>query len=534
MKNRRLLLLSNLLKSTSGINILKYSKDRKKKNAVWGGFAGYSILGIMLMAYCIVAAIGLNFFGFGDSIPALSAGMVVLISFVFTLIKTNGYLFNFKEYDMLMAMPFPVKDIVACKFLYMYIKSAAIEIMISLSMLIGYCFRRDVSVLIILAWIVMALLLPVIPMVLASLLGALIAKLGAGFKHKTLVQTILTFVLVIPCFFISYFINNIITEDKLEQTVESISSGIDAFARFIPSVRWFSKTITEGSILSFIILIAVTIAVFELAFTLVSKSYREINSKLSTSGKHTKYKNKQVRVRNMTQAIAFKEFKRMTGSTAYVTNGAMGHVMALILGIAAIFVKPEKIVEVVFANAPISPESLMPALPFIVFFLVGMVPTTCCSPSLEGKNYWIMKTLPINPMTDAKGKMLFNMYLSVPVSLFAVLALGISLKAGPVTIILICLLSFAQCLYSTTFGLSRGIKHRKLEWVQEIEVIKQGAAITTYMLPNMFATLILAVLVVALGKIVNTNIVLIIFTVIYGLLAYLGWISVKHLIMKGA
>ena len=45
----------------------------------------------------------------------------------------------------------------------------------------------------------------------------------------------------------------------------------------------------------------------------------------------------------------------------------------------------------------------------------------------------------------------------------------------------------------------------RLDWENEIEVVKQGAAVTLYLLPNMFVTMGVVVLVVVLGLHMNVN-----------------------------
>lgn len=45
----------------------------------------------------------------------------------------------------------------------------------------------------------------------------------------------------------------------------------------------------------------------------------------------------------------------------------------------------------------------------------------------------------------------------------------------------------------------------RLDWENEVEVVKQGTAVTLYLLPNMFGTMGVIVLVVILGMYVNAN-----------------------------
>ena len=185
---RKSILLNALLLSTSQRNILKYCKDKKKKSRIIGTTIGMALLYLMLVAYCIAQSIGFGYFGLTDSIPTMNALVISLISFFFTLFKTNGYLFNFKEYDMLMSLPFKAKDVAGCKFLYMYVKSLPWQMTVSLSTMVVYGIYSEASPVMYPVWIALSLFLPIIPMLIASFLGYLIAKIGSGFKHKTLEQ----------------------------------------------------------------------------------------------------------------------------------------------------------------------------------------------------------------------------------------------------------------------------------------------------------------------------------------------------------
>lgn len=58
----------------------------------------------------------------------------------------------------------------------------------------------------------------------------------------------------------------------------------------------------------------------------------------------------------------------------------------------------------------------------------------------------------------------------------------------------------ALCLFSTTLGMICGLKFLRLDWDNEVEVIKQGAALGVYFVINM----IIIVALVALTLILNT------------------------------
>ena len=523
MKNNNVLLLKTLLLSTSQRNIFRHCKDKKKRRKIIGSIIGATILYAMIMAYCIIMCVGYGQFGIIGAAPTMCAIVISLLSFVFTLFKTNGYLFNFREYDMLMSLPFEPRTVAACKFLYMYVKSLPWYLSISLAMLIGYGVYAKPSFLVYPVWIILSLLLPVIPMVAASFLGFLIAKISSGFKKRNIIQTVLTFVFMIFCFSLRFIIEGIFKDDKIQETLNSISEMTDNAASVYLPVKWFSDAVKEIRISDILLLIGVTILLFSVVFLIVGKSYRSINSALKSHAASKNFKMTSLKKRSLLNAIAHKEFRRLTGSTAYMVNAAMGEILASLFGIITLIIGFDKIVSTVTNGAPFDPAILQPAIPFIIYFFIGMVATSACSPSLEGKNYWIVKSLPIDPKTLYRGKMLFNMYLTVPFMCFGILCLCLSAKVPLINTILYLILGIVLCAFSTAWGCVCGVKHMRLDWENEVEVIKQGSAVTIYMLPNMFVVMGLVVLVVFLGTKMDHRLLALLFILIAGVLAALSY-----------
>ena len=531
MKNN-ILLLKMLLLSTSRINLIKHCSDAKKRKKAIGGIIGVIVIYAMLIFYAVSMCIGYGQYGIIDATPVMCALMISALAFFFTVFKTNGYLFNFKEYDMLMSLPFEAKTVAASKFLYMYVKSIPWHLSISFAMLAGYGYFAHPGFLTYPVWIVLTFFLPVIPMLLASFLGFLIARVSAGFRKTNIVQTVLTFAFVLFCFGIRFFIEDMFRDDKVEQTLESISGTTANAAEYYLPAGWFTNAVTKLSAIDILLMLGVCIALFAVVFHIVGNSYRNINSALKSHAAARNFRMKEQKKKSVVNAIAFKEFKRMTGSTTYMVNVGMGVILASLLGIITLVIGFDKIISTVMQGAPLTAAMLQPAIPFIVYFCVGMMSTTACSPSLEGKNYWILQSLPIEKKTVYQGKMLFNMYLNVPFAVFSIICLCISAKTPFLNSLLYVILGISLCTFSTTWGCVCGVKHIKLEWENEVEVIKQGAATAIYMLPNMFVVMGLTVFVVFLGTKMNHNLISLILILITALLSALSYRKVMILAKK--
>ncbi len=529
MKNKNLILLKTMLDSTSQWNAYKYGSDKKKKGKIIGNTIGVALLYMMLMSYCILTCIGYGKLGLTRVIPSICALTISMLALVFTFFKTNGYLFNFKEYDMLMSLPFKPKTVAGCKFLYMYVKTLPWYLSISVSMLIGYAIYADITVFTVIIWLLMALLVPVIPMLAASFLGYIIARISAGFKKNNIVQTVLTFLLVIFAFSLRFIIESVFRDDRVEEALETLADSVNGITDLYIPAKWFAKAVTDTDILSFLLLTVTTIVLFEVLFILVGRSYREINSKLKNHAASGDFKMSGSKQRSILNAIAFKELRRIMGSSICMIQLFMGELLALLIGILVLFIDFDDLISTVTQGAPVTSAMLHPSISLIVYFLIGMVSSTAVTPSLEGKNYWIVKSLPIPEKILYQGKMLFNMYLTVPVAVFTTAAICISAKTPLLMSLLSVVLSVMLCAFSTAWGCVCGVKHIKLKWENEIEVVKQGTAITLYLFPNMIATMVLIVLSVFLGMKLNGNLVVIILIFIVTLLTFMSYKKVVKL-----
>ena len=529
MKNKNILLLKTLLLSTSQINKYKYCRDKKKRGKIMGGLIGMGLLYLMLMAYCIATVIGYGEYGLIGSAPGMCASTISIIAFVFTFFKTNGYLFNFKEYDMLMSLPFKTRTVAACKFLYMYVKSLPFYLSIAVAVLVGYGIYAKPGIAVYIIWLVLSLFLPCIPMVIAAFIGFLIAKVSSGFKKKNLLQTVLTILFVLFCFFLRFFMEDMFREQKVEQTLQSMSSATDSAGNIYIPIKWFTNAVIDTSLSDILLLTGVSILLFAVVFIVVGGSYRSINSKLKSHAAAKNYKMTAQKKRSVISAIVYKEWKRMTGSTIYMTNGIMGMLLALLTAVIALIVGPTTIQELFEKKIPLGVAAVRPAIPFLAYFFVGMFSTPVSTPSLEGKNYWIVQSLPLSKKTLYQGKMLFNMYLTVPAMEFSIAAFCIVTKTPVVESILYLVLGFVLCAFSTAWGCVCGIKHMKLDWENEVEVIKQGTAVMIYMFPNMFIGMAVMALLVYLGTLMPHNLIMLIAIPIVTVLALLSYKKVLKL-----
>jgi ABC-2 type transport system permease protein len=112
---------------------------------------------------------------------------------------------------------------------------------------------------------------------------------------------------------------------------------------------------------------------------------------------------------------------------------------------------------------------------------------------------------------------------------FSTLCLCIAAKVPLMDTALYLIQGLALCAFSTAWGCVCGIRHMRLDWENEIEVIKQGSAVSIYLLPNLFVVMGLIVLMVFLGMRLDHRLLALIMTAIAALLAALSYLRVMAL-----
>ncbi len=532
MRSKLLILLKNQSLATGIINRLRYEKDSKKRGKLVGAMIGTIVLYAMLFAYSFFTAIGYGSMGLAASIPIISVFSVALVNLLFTFLKTNAYLYSFREYDMLMSLPFKVKTVVSSKFLHMYKRNLPLSLGIMLPMMLVYGYYTKASALTYVLWVVLSPIAQLIPMMLASVLGTVIVAVGSKFRFKKLIQIILTFGFIFLAFASRFIIEALFRDNKVDDVLSELSNTLNGVKSIYLPAAWFEKAILENSILYGVLFIACSFVIYEIVFFLLSLGYCKVNTRLMSGAAHKKYKLQSLKTRSIVSAVAFKELKRMLGSTVYVTNAGFGLLLTLVAGVAALFLDMDAIIAEITNAAPVTKEMVIPALPLIVCLMNCMCATTAMTPSLEGKNYWIVQSLPLRPRELYGGKLLFNLLLTGPLTVVVTVLLCISCRAELFTTLLCALLGGLICLYTSVFGLVCGIRFMKLDWENEVEVVKQGAALALYMFPHMFGSMLLMVGAVVVGVLFNPLMVLGMLIGLYLILTLLFALIVKKQIEK--
>lgn len=511
MQNKLWTVLKIQFLNQSGLNQLRYESNRKKRGRAVGVLIGIIALAIVLVGASFAIGFGYGLLGMAEVIPSFAFAMVSLITLFFSFIKVNGYLFAFQDYDLLMSLPISDKTIIMSKFLYMYLNNLLFSLGVMLPMGSAYLMYGSLSVsgkgLVGLMWIVAAVLTPLIPMAVAALLGTIVAAIGSKSRFKVLIQVVL--MLLFMCIMIAFniFMNTMENEKEMVQVMEKIAVVMqEKMHRIYPLSALFDTAINKQQILPFLGLVVLSFGIYYLFMVLIAKKYRAINTALMSKKKGSAYKMKKQKGHSVLTALIYKEWKRLLSSAPYLINVGMGMIVVVIASILCLVAGREMLAGDFELRQMI--WVCRYSVPFVALMFLTMSCTTSVSLSLEGKNLWILQSLPISWKTILKGKMAFNMVLLLPAAFVSCLCLGITLQLDVLTFLLYFVVSFAMVSFSTVIGMWFNLCFQKYQWQNDVEVVKQGAAVALGILVNMFLQMILIFVSMVLSFIMDGRIVL--------------------------
>jgi len=482
-KNLCWLLVKNRLITQLGLNIFRYEKDSHKRNNKIATTAAIIFVLIMVAVYCGGMAYSYAYLGLVNQIPGISMVIGSLITLFFTIFRTNGELFGFKDYDMVLSLPIPVRTIINSRFLNMYLWNAFITFIIMFPMGIVYASFVKPSIGFYIMWLVGILLTCLIPTTLAAVFGAVITAISSKFRYASAAATVLSIVFVVS--FMVFSMNITTSDTGLAKLFDQETGNIDVEAfsamapvisdslnRMYPPAKLFVQGVVGGNIGSFLLFTGISVGWYILFVFLLSLGYRKINTALTSHMSRADYKMETLRQGSMLFALYKKTIMRILKSTVCATNLLIGCVLAVLLAITMLIVGPEKVMK----GLEVSDYMFIVknAACYVIAVMVCMTNITAISLALEGKNIWLIKSLPIPPKILYDSYLLTNLTFTIPTSIVCSILFSISLKTGFIGTVLMILTPLVFSLFTAVAGIFIGNRMAYYDWQEETQLVKQS------------------------------------------------------------
>ena len=527
-------LIAIRLKGASASALGGKDKNGNLKSVPKGKIIGFGLLYAFLalvflgLIFSMAAPVAMILLPLGGE--NLYFGIFMLLSitfiFVFSIFETKSELYECKDNELLLAMPIRPRDIVISRICVVLIYNYIEQLIFMLPVIACYMIFGG-SIFGFFGSVYVFLTLPIIATVLAMGVGYAVHLLS----HKLARFRNLIIMLISLGFLALYFIGYTLLMENMEGILENLENNFEAIAQNYSFVSMLGSVATLNPIavllytVSFLLLTSLTIYV-------ISKKYLKLITS-TVNAKKAVYVAKELKGKNQFFAFTKKEFLKFISSPSYMLNAGLAYIFQIaaailiaVLGPGLFAIDPQMLTDF-----GLDMDSFIKmSVPIFISILViteSMSMISASAVSLEGKNLWILKSMPVSPKTVLLAKAMPQIILSVAFSLVSGLIAAIGIGAGVVETLFFILIPMSFGILTSFIGIITNVLLPKLEFVNEVQVIKQSAATFVSMMVNMLlGVLVMVVTLLSVGIAFPLLLMLLILFIISGLSVALYFVTI--------
>lgn len=531
--------LYSLIKATmsSDMNLFKIrQKQNNKKNSKSLPIVLAMVIMIAMFGYGNMFMEVLSKVNMQTVLLSLSVFLTSLLTIYEGIYKSGPIMFNCKDDSLLLSLPIKRGTVLFIRILKFYVFELLFNSLFFIPLALSYVvWTKNIDWTFYLTTIIMVILLPVIPIVISCILGAITTSISSRFKYKNALQIVITMIVLVGVMFISFNMNS---------ALEYLGNHADKIDSIMTKIYYpaglYAKLATNFNIIDLLIFILINLGLFGLTIFILSKFYFSINSRLKkvTSNKKVSVGNLKIQSKSQMKSLVSKEIKTFFNIPVFIVNAGFGLFLFIIIAIV-IAIKFDSVIPLIekMDAGNMLKSFLLGNKTILILILVTftslMTSITNSVVSLEGRNINILKSLPLKTKDILMSKIYAALKITTIPLVIGDIILIIRFNVGIINGILILVLSILLPLISHFLGLIINLKYPKLDAENSAEVVKQSTSSFIAVMLGMGLLIVFITLTTVLGVFLNETIILLIFTVFYalvnfGLYTYLTKKSVKE------
>lgn len=492
------------------------SKQKKRSSTTYltmliiasiGLFVLFSVYASTFYGLCLLAD---NLKAF-EGILTLFITMVSLFTLFTSIYQIKSFIYDSNDYDFLASLPLKRSVIVASKITIIYLFDLGFASLCLITPFILYVSINPIFLAFILPLII---LIPLFPTLIASLLALLVSFIEKKIPFGNIIKVILSLLSMVLIFAFSFFMSYFSSaqDEEITSMIDLLINSSNTFSLVYPLLYLIRFGFFNLNPLYIILYVALNIGFLFLTLLVITKTYYSLRAKNKASIARKNKKEIEVKTTSQLKTYMGMDLKRITSSTTVLTNTLVGSLMSIflvvIIGINLITIGPGD-----------SLNEILPYFPLLTCFACGVLPITTYIISLEGKNFWIIKTSPLNVKKYLISKLIVNHIFYGTGALISSITALILIRSNDIPlIILTLLLPQLYILFISALGLIIGIYFVRLEWTNERMLMKNSGS-TLLVFVTSFVLDILLALATFLSYIYVSSILSLILSLIIVLLA---------------
>ena len=458
------------------LNAVFHTTDPKRKRRAALLAATGVMVTLLFFGYIALYVFGVCHYGMETlALPWLFL-LASVVVFAVGLFHTGGTLFEPHGYDILGSLPLGDGVIVGSRFLCCYLEALLFCLAVFLPGLVTYALCLHPGTAVILRFVLCVPFVPLLPLSLTVFFSTLIKLTAGKMRNRSMVETVLTLLLVLAILGGEALLGEKSENLTGKELIELGSALEEAIAGVYPLCVWFGLFCTEGSLFELCKPVFLSLGVTAATLLLTVRFFRPISVRMGNTTRRKKTK-AVGESRSPLRSLWWKEWKRYLASSIYVTNTAIGPLLALCGSVALLFVD--------LSTLPMEELPVAAVAPFVLCAMGCMMPPASVSISMEGRQHWITQTLPIPTSARLDAKLLMTASLQLPCLLLSAVLLCFSLRPAVTDGIFLFLLPVLFSLFTGELALTADLHLGNTEWEKEVTVVKQSASAMVGGFPGM-------------------------------------------------
>ncbi|MGI6260815.1 MAG: hypothetical protein ACOYJR_03125 [Acutalibacteraceae bacterium] len=487
------------------------SRNRKKGSPLFrvliGIFAGY-VIGCMLLMFSMLfysllplaeAGLGWLYFAFAG----MMAFALCLIGSVFT---AQQQLFASHDNDLLFSMPIPPAYILASRMAVLLVMNLLFELLVMLPAGVVWLTHQPANISGVICFAVSCLLLPLLNTAAASILGWLFTLLMNRVRNKSVI-TVACSLAFLGIYF--YCFANL--KGSLDFLLSNGATIAAAVQRALFPAWALGMAAADGNFAAMGGFASCCLVPFALVYWVLSRTLIRLATR-NRGFSRIEYREKPLKTGSASVALLKKELFHFGANGMYIMNAALGSFFTLAAAVALALYRDLPVI------AAASIPEIAPYLPAAATVMICLLESTniisAPSVSLEGKNLWIVKVIPVSAATVLFSKVNCHLVIALPPAVLASFSIILVLRPSPMGIAAVLILPAVFTFFCALLGIVLNLHFPKFDYINDVAVVKQGISSILSMLAAMGAAVLPAMLyVLVLRPVISADLFLLLFAV---------------------
>ena len=486
-------------------------KQRKRSLPV---IMGYALLYLLIECSFVLIFVSLSYSLCSMIVPlnmnwlyfSMMAVITVFFNVFINMFSTSSLLYNAKDNDLLLSLPIPSGTIVLSRLTSLLLSTLLLSATILLPSFIVYFVLYSFSFSLLIGSLFLFLTVLLLSLSFSTFAGYLVARISTHVRHKSLVTTVLQLVLL--CAYMYFYSNLEGNLNTLALQVLTLGNSIHSTS----NVLYLFGNVATGNIFSILIFSSVSILLAFLSYKLLVRTFL---SDISRTGKEKKHISSKLSIHKNSIFVSLlkKEFSRFFSCPPYILNCSLSTLM-LLAGTVYLVIRKDMILTLT-AEISNGTSGIQMALTVIaICSLACMNDAAAPSVSLEGKNIWILQSLPVKGKDVLLAKTGLQFCLTAPAVMLASIVSTIIFHFNFIESTLVLIFPIIFCIFSSLLNILIGISFPNLTWTNEIRPIKQGLAVMLSLVANALYLVMIGFIYFKTVTLANSSLLLTVFLLI--------------------